>query len=161
MNSSHKDLLSIILTHQADPCLKLSHILLLQLKTLFPSLFAWQVTSSLLGLHFEVMSESPSFTIQSEVLSSFLERICFFLVALSLCCCVWAFSSCSKQGLLILEVHGLPTAVASLVAEHRLQAHRLQERWCRMLSHSAACGFSRARDWTCVPCTHRQIPTHL
>ena len=44
-----------------------------------------------------------------------------------------AFSSCSEQGLLLIVVHGLPIAVASLVAEHRalgpqtsvVVAHRL------------------------------------
>ena len=34
--------------------------------------------------------------------------------------CVRAFSSCGKQGLLFIAVHGLLIAVASLVAEHRL-----------------------------------------
>ena len=43
-----------------------------------------------------------------------------FLAALGLCCCVQAFSSCSEQGLLFVEVRGLLTAVASLVAEHGL-----------------------------------------
>ena len=44
----------------------------------------------------------------------------FFLAALCLCCCTRAFSSCGEQGLLFLEVCGLFTAVASLVAEHEL-----------------------------------------
>ena len=38
-------------------------------------------------------------------------------------CCVQAFSSCGEWGLLLLEVHGLLIAVASLVAEHGLQVH--------------------------------------
>ena len=42
------------------------------------------------------------------------------LAAQCLCCCVRAFSSCSKQGLLFLTVHGLLIAVASLVAKHGL-----------------------------------------
>ena len=53
----------------------------------------------------------------------FLKRIYFiylFLAALDLRCCAQAFSSCSEQGLLFIGVHGLLTAVASLVAEHRL-----------------------------------------
>ena len=33
---------------------------------------------------------------------------------------VWAFSSCSKWGLLFVAVHGLLIVVASLVAEHGL-----------------------------------------
>ena len=46
---------------------------------------------------------------------------CFlFLAALGLCCCVWAFSSCSEWGLLFVVVHGLLIAVASLVVEHGL-----------------------------------------
>ena len=44
----------------------------------------------------------------------------FFLAALGLRCCVWAFSSCSKRGLLFSVVRGLLIAVASLVAEHGL-----------------------------------------
>ena len=44
----------------------------------------------------------------------------FFLAALGLCCCTQAFSSCGEWGLLFVAVRGLLTAVASLVAEHRL-----------------------------------------
>ena len=43
-----------------------------------------------------------------------------FLAVLGLRCCAWAFSSCSEQGLLLVAVHRLLIAVASLVAEHRL-----------------------------------------
>ena len=43
-----------------------------------------------------------------------------FLAALGLRCCMRAFSSCGKQGLLFVAVHGLLIVVASLVAEHRL-----------------------------------------
>ena len=43
-----------------------------------------------------------------------------FLAALGLCCCTRAFSSCGEQGLLFIAVHRLLTAVASLVAEHKL-----------------------------------------
>ena len=39
---------------------------------------------------------------------------------------VWAFSSRGKQGLLFIAVHGLLTAVASLVVEHGLYARGLQ-----------------------------------
>ena len=46
--------------------------------------------------------------------------------ALGLHCCAWAFSSCSEQGLLFVEVRGFLIAVASLVAEHGFQACRLQ-----------------------------------
>ena len=44
----------------------------------------------------------------------------FFLAALGLRCCTQAFSSCGEQGLLCVVVHGLLTAVASLVSEHGL-----------------------------------------
>ena len=43
-----------------------------------------------------------------------------FLAALGLLCCAWAFSSCGERGLLFVAVHGLLTAVASLVVEHGL-----------------------------------------
>ena len=46
--------------------------------------------------------------------------IYLFLAALGLRCCVQAFSSCSKWGLLFVAVRGLLIAVASLVAEHGL-----------------------------------------
>ena len=44
----------------------------------------------------------------------------YFLAALGLHCCVQAFSSCSKWGLLFVAVCGLLILVASLVAEHGL-----------------------------------------
>ena len=51
---------------------------------------------------------------------------CFlFLAVLGLRCCTRAFSSCSEWGLLFTVVHGLLIAMASLVVEHRLQAHGL------------------------------------
>ena len=43
-----------------------------------------------------------------------------FLAVLGLCCCMWTFSSCGKQGLLFVAVHRFLIAVASLVAEHGL-----------------------------------------
>ena len=46
--------------------------------------------------------------------------IYLFLAALGLCCCAWAFSSCSERELLFIEVHGLLIAVPSLVAGHGL-----------------------------------------
>ena len=53
-----------------------------------------------------------------------------FLAALGLRCCVRAFSSCGKQGpLFVAAVRGLFIAMASLVAEHGLQARRLQYLW--------------------------------
>ena len=55
--------------------------------------------------------------------------IYLFLAALGLHCCAWAFSSCGERGLLFIVVRGLLIVVASLVAEHRLQACRLQQLW--------------------------------
>ena len=46
--------------------------------------------------------------------------IYLFMAVLGLCCCAWAFSSCGKQGLLFVAVHGFLISVASLVAEHGL-----------------------------------------
>ena len=46
--------------------------------------------------------------------------IYLFLAALGLRCCARAFSNCGEQGLLFIAAHGLPIAVASLVAEHGL-----------------------------------------
>ena len=51
--------------------------------------------------------------------SFFFFLICF-LVALGLCCCAQAFSSCGEWGLLFVVVRGLLIKVASLVAEHGL-----------------------------------------
>ena len=46
--------------------------------------------------------------------------IYLFLAAFGLHCCVQAFSSCVKQGLLFVAVSSLLIAVASLIAEHGL-----------------------------------------
>ena len=50
----------------------------------------------------------------------FIYLIYLFLAALGVRCCARAFSSCGERGLLFVSVHGLLTAVASLVAEHRV-----------------------------------------
>ena len=47
----------------------------------------------------------------------FLINLLLFLAALGLPCAVWAFSSCSKRGLLFIEVGGLLIPVASLASE--------------------------------------------
>ena len=54
-------------------------------------------------------------------LNKFIYFIDLFLAALGLRCCPWAFSSCGEWGLLFIAVRQLLIAVASLVAEHRLQ----------------------------------------
>ena len=50
----------------------------------------------------------------------------YFLAALGLRCCAWAFCSCGERGLLFVAVHGLLIAVASLVVEHGLLVRGLQ-----------------------------------
>ena len=64
---------------------------------------------------------------QSDIFSSWLHIsifpfiiLIFFMAMLDLCCYAWAFSSCSERGLSLVVVQGLCTALASLVAEHRL-----------------------------------------
>ena len=47
------------------------------------------------------------------------------MAVLGLRFCARAFSSCSERGPLFIAVRGPLTVVASLVAEHRLQTHRL------------------------------------
>ena len=47
------------------------------------------------------------------------------MTVLSLRFCARAFSSCGKRGPLFIAVRGPLTVAASLVAEHRLQMHRL------------------------------------
>ena len=47
------------------------------------------------------------------------------MAVLGLCLCARAFSSCGKQGPLFIAVRGPLTIAASLVAEHRIQTHRL------------------------------------
>ena len=47
------------------------------------------------------------------------------MVVLGLRFCAKAFSSCGKRGPLFIAVRGPLTIMASLVAEHRLQTHRL------------------------------------
>ena len=54
-----------------------------------------------------------------------LHFIYLFLAVLGLRFCAWAFSSCGEWGPLFITVCVSLTVVASLVAEHRLQTHRL------------------------------------
>ena len=48
------------------------------------------------------------------------------MAALGLRFCARVFSSCGKRGPLFITVHEPLTIAASLVAEHRLQTHRLR-----------------------------------
>ena len=47
------------------------------------------------------------------------------MAVLGLHFCARAFSNCGKRGPLFIAVRGPLTVAASLVAEHRLQTHRL------------------------------------
>ena len=76
----------------------------------------------------------------------FIFYLFIYLAALSLHCCVQAFSNCREWGLIFVVVHGLLIAVASLVAEHRLQAHRLQQLWhvgSVVVAHGLSCSVAR------------------
>ena len=55
-----------------------------------------------------------------ELKAIFFKIVFYFLAVLGLHCCMWAFSSCSEQGVLFVAVRRLLIAVASLVAEHGL-----------------------------------------
>ena len=46
--------------------------------------------------------------------------VVYFLAVVGLHCCMWTFSSCSKQGLLFIVICGLLIAVAPPVAEQAL-----------------------------------------
>ena len=81
--------------------------------------------------------------------------IYLFWAALGLRCCTQAFSSCGEQGLLFAAVRGLLIAVASLVAEHGLQARRsvvvVHEFSC-----SVTCGILPDQGSNSCP-LHRQV----
>ena len=51
-------------------------------------------------------------------------------------------------------------AVASFVAEHRLQVQKLQQLWRVGLAARRHVGSSRTRDQTCVLCIGRRILIH-
>ena len=55
----------------------------------------------------------------------FFNFIYLFTAVLGLRFCARAFSSCGERGPLFIAVRGPLTIAASLVAEHRLQTHRL------------------------------------
>ena len=79
------------------------------------------------------------------------------------------FSCCGEGGLLFVAVHGLLIAVASLVAEHGLQARKLQQLWhagsraqAQQLWHTGLVApwhveSSQTRAQTCVSCIGRRI----
>ena len=79
---------------------------------------------------------------------------------LGLHCCTQAFSSCSERGLLFVAVCGLLIAVASLVVEHGLQVHGLQQLWRTGLVALWHVGSSQTRAQTRIPCIGRRILNH-
>ena len=74
-----------------------------------------------------------------------------FWTVLGLSHCTWAFSSCTKQGLLFTVVCGPLVVVASLVA---------CQLWHTGLAAPKHVGSSQTRDQTCVPCVGRGILSH-
>ena len=84
--------------------------------------------------------------------STFFYFTSLFLGVLGLDCCARVFSSCGKQGLLFVEVHGLLLAAASLV-EHGLQAKALN-------SYGTQAQMPCSKDGTCVLRIGRQILIH-
>ena len=71
-------------------------------------------------LELGVLSTGPQRKSHPTTYLFFFLFIYLVLAVLGLHCCAWAFSSCGKRGLLFVVVRRLLTAVASLVAEHRL-----------------------------------------
>ena len=76
-------------------------------------------------------------------MSTGLSVLFFFFcnICADLRCCVWAFSLAAESGgYFLAAMHGLLIAVASLVAEHRLQAPALAQ---ELLAGFCSCG-----SWT-------------
>ena len=74
---------------------------------------------------------------QERIHSFICSFIYLFMAVLGLRFCVRAFSSCGKRGPLFIAVRRPLTIAASLVAEHRLQTHRLSSCGARaQLLHS-------------------------
>ena len=64
---------------------------------------------------------------------------------------MWAFSSCSEQGLLFIVACRLLVAVASLAVEHRLQGTQASVVVAHVLSRSAACRIFLDQGWNLCP----------
>ena len=97
---------------------------------------------------------------QINFFSFFFKLTYLFLAVLGLRFCVRAFSSCGKWGPLFIAVRGPLTIAASLVAEHRLQTHRLSSCGSRAQLLQRHVGSSQTRSRTRVPCIGRQILNH-
>ena len=79
------------------------------------------------------------FSLELKSFFFFNKFIYLFLAVLGLHFWARAFSSCGERGPFFIAVRGLLTIAASLVAEHRLQMHRLSS--CGSQARcSAACG---------------------
>ena len=77
------------------------------------------------------------------------------MVALGLCSCTRAFSSCSEQGLLFPEVRGL-----LIVCREQALGTQARQLWCTGLVAMWHVESSQTRGGTCVPCFGRQILNH-
>ena len=82
---------------------------------------AVQQSDSVLYIYIYILFHIPfHYGLSLDIFFLINELIYLFLAALGLRCCMWAFSSCGKRGLLFVAVHGLLVAVVSLVAKHGL-----------------------------------------
>ena len=79
------------------------------------------------------------------------KKLCIYLAVLSLCCCLWAFSSCSDGGHCLVAVRRLLTAVLLLLQSTGSRVHGLPE--LRLIDLVALwhVGSSRTRGRTHVP----------
>ena len=82
------------------------------------------------------------------------------MAALGLSCCMWAFSSCNKQRLSLVVVHGLLIVISSPVVEHRLCRLQASVVVVHGLTCPTACGIILDQDQTHVHCISRKILNH-
>ena len=88
--------------------------------------------------------------------------VCFYyiflsLAALGLCCCAWAFSSCSERGLLFVAVHRL-LLLWSMGSRHA--GFSSCSTWAQQLWHtgSRACRLSSCGPWAQLLCGTWDLP---
>ena len=119
---------------------------------------------------FQILVFTCSYEIEVNYLFflKFIYFIYLFLAALGLCCCTWAFSSCSHSGgysslwcvgfslrwLLLLRSTGTRREGFSSCGA------RAQQLWRTGLVAPRHVGFSWSRARTCVPCVGRRILNH-
>lgn len=89
------------------------------------------------------------------ILYLFYKFIYLLMVVLGLHCCMQAFCSCSKPGLLFVAMPELLIAVASFVIKHRLQRMWASVLVLHRLHSSMACGRSQEQGSNPYP-LHRQ-----